>query len=334
MQTDEDLPTLIRRQAHYHVLCYLRVHQIRAPELVIQHAQALLGTDLNRHGGGGFRSLLLFLFFGRPPPQSLTELARLAILEQTCLAALDSSAHSDNKDSNNNKDLAAVCFQRLQEAGVTKDSVRYRRLVARSLEAAGDYNGAELMYDELLQDNPANLMALRRKYCLYKAQVGKDEQAMIALNTYLQQNYADTAAWYEMAQYRLELGDYKSAAYCLEETLLGAPADVSIHTQLAEVYASIGGIEHLLLARKHLAQALELDPDYRRAQFGLVAVANAYLLEEEVASKKTKKDLDEHQVAVAKELVKYGADAIHKSYKGTKMQAATKTLMNEYVDSL
>jgi len=327
MQTDEDLPTLIRRQAHYHVLCYLRVHQIRAPELVIEHAQALLGTDLNRRGGGGVSSLLLFW---RPQP-NVTELARLAILEQTCLAALDCSSSNNNS---NHRDLAALCLTRLQEAGVPKDSVRYRRLVARSLEAAGDYSGAELMYDELLQDNPANLVALRRKYCLYKAQVGKDEQAMTALNAYLQQNYGDTAAWYEMAQYRLEMGDYKSAAYCLEETLLGAPADVSIHTQLAEVYASIGGIDHLLLARKHMAQALELDPDYRRAQFGLVAVANAYLLEEEAASKKTKKDLDEHQVAVAKELVKYGADAIHKSYKGTKMQAATKTLMNEYLDSL
>jgi tetratricopeptide (TPR) repeat protein len=301
METDFSLPTLIQRKEHLNVLRYLRVHQIREPELVMEHGKALLGQDLNR--------------------KISDEVARLAALEQMCLAAVDKQDH----------ETAQVCLTKLRDSGVSKDASRFRLLLARCLEAAGDDEAAVLVYEGLLKDNPANAMALKRKYCMLKAQVGKQMLAMEALNEYLKQNYSDSAAWYELAKLRMEMGDYKGAAFGLEEVLLGAPADAKLHCELAECYATIGGLENLGLARKHMAQALELDSSLRRAQFGLVSVANAYLEEMENAGKK---NLDEFEVEVAKELVKYGAEQVLKSYKGKDMFTAVKALMSEYTESL
>ena len=153
---------------------------------------------------------------------------------------------------------------------------------------------------------------------------------MEALNKYLQQAYGDTSAWYEMAQLRLCLGDYSGASFALEEVILGCPSEAKIHLELAECYATIGGVEKLTLARKHMAQALELEPTNRRAQLGLVSVANSYL-EEALSSKK---NADEYEIQVAKELVRYGAEQALKSYKGTGMFAAVQSLMKEYTDAL
>jgi len=299
MDTDADLPTLQRDKDHLNVLRYVRVHQLREPELVVKHGKALLGQDLSR--------------------KISDELARLAALGQICLAALDAQ----------DPDTASICLDRLREAGISKESARFRSLLARCLEAAEDYEGANIIYEDLLRENPTNLVALKRQYCLLKAQVGKEAEAMAALNRYLQQNYADTAAWYELASFRMEMGDYKGAAFALEEIVLTVPLDAKIHCQLAECYATIGGLENFMQARKHMAQALELDPTNRRAQLGLVTCANAYLQQAEGA-----KNADEHEVEVSKELVKYGAEQVLKSYKGTEMFAAVKSLMGEYTDGI
>lgn len=297
MISDEDLSTLIQRNDHVNILRHVRVHQLREPELVVEHGTAWLGSDLER--------------------KPSDELVRLAAIEQICLAALDSGDRA----------LSEKCLAKLIEAGVTKDSVRFRLLLARCMEAAGDADDAEAIYDDLLKENPANLRALRRKYCILRAQVGKQVETMHALNEFLQQDFSDISAWYEMAHYRMELGDYKGAAYALEEVLLGAPSDSKIHCELAECYATIGGIDNLMLARKHMAQSLELDPKNRRAQFGLVSVANSYL---EQAACGAKKDLDDHEIQVAQELVKYGSEQVLQSYQGSPMFSAVKKLMKEY----
>jgi len=140
---------------------------------------------------------------------------------------------------------------------------------------------------------------------------------------------ADSAGWYEMAKFRMELADYKGAAYALEEVILACPLEASLHCELAEVYSTIGGLDNLMLARKHMAQSLELDPSNRRAQFGLVVVANSYLLESEKSAKKIH---DEHEIAVAKELIKYGADRLLVSYKGAPMFSTVRAVMEEYQD--
>ncbi|GKY93074.1 hypothetical protein MPSEU_000275700 [Mayamaea pseudoterrestris] len=294
METDSDLSGLIARKDHLNVLRYIRVHQLREPHLVLTHGRKLLDSK----------------------KLATDDLTRLAVLEQICLAALDAG----------NPETAEDCLLRIKETGVANDSMRFQRLTARCLEAAGDFVGAEMVYDELLKDNPANLIALKRKYCIQKAQPVKEAETMDALNNYLQQNYSDTAAWYEMSQLRLQLGDYEGAAFALEEVILGAPSDAKLHLELAECYATLGKLENLILARKHCAQALELDPNMRRAQFSLVVIANAYLLE----SAKHKSS-EEHEDAVAHELIKYAASRLTDAYAGTDMFAAVRDLMDQYI---
>jgi hypothetical protein len=80
-----------------------------------------------------------------------------------------------------------------------------------------------------------------------------------------------------------------------------------------------------------MAQALELDPTLRRAQFGLVSAANDYLTEADAAGKK---NLDEFEIDVSKQLVKYGAEQVLASYKGKNIFPVVKTLMEEYTDGL
>lgn len=297
MGPDEDLPTLIQNKDHLNVLRYVRAHQLRKPELVVEHATALLGDDLSK--------------------TISDQSARLAVVEQLCLAALDVHQH----------DLAEKCLSKLKESVSGKESNRFRRLLGRCLEAAGNLEGAEKVYNDMLLNNPTNLIALQRKYAMLKGQPHKEVEAMDALNKYLEQNMADSAGWYEMAQLRMEIADYKGAAYALEEVVLACPLESSIHCELAEVYATIGGLENLGLARKHMAQSLELDSTNRRAQFGLVTVSNSYLLE---SANSPKKMHDEHEVAVAKALVKYGAEQILASYKGKPMFSAVKALVEEY----
>ncbi|CAJ1934126.1 unnamed protein product [Cylindrotheca closterium] len=297
---NEDLPTLIARKDHLEVLRYIRVHELREPSLVITHGQSLLGTKLSGNLGD--------------------DAARLAVLEQVCLAALDLSNH----------DLAEGCLSQLKDK-VGKESTRFRCLLARCLEASADFDGANAIYDQLLADNPANLVALQRKYCIARAQRKEPSEVIAALDEYLGQQLSDVSGWYEMVKLRLSIADFKGAAYALEQVVLGCPLDSDIHMQLAEVYATLGGLENLLLARKHMAQALELDGTNLRAKFGLVSVANQYL---EASSEASKKDIDEHEKLVAKELVKYGATAVMKDYNGSKMVETVKAVMDDFTENL
>ena len=312
MGPEYDLPTLVKRNDHLQVLRYIRVHELREPKLVIEHGKALLGDKLSK---------------------SLDDDApRLAALEQICLAALDMSNH----------ELAELCLSQLKESGgsskkaavINPESARFRRLLARCLEASGDYTGATKIYDALLRENPANLLALQRKYCIARAMNGNksDKSSVItALNDYLGQNMSDTSGWYEMSQLRLSMADYKGAAYALEQVVLGCPLESNIHMKLGEVYATIGGLENLSCARKHMSQALELNPNNVRAQFGLVSIANQYLEESAAGSKK---DVDEHEILVAKELLKYGSSKVLESYKGGKLYSVVQKVMKDYTDNV
>ena len=291
---DEDLLTLVSRKDHVNILRFVRAHQLRDPDLVIAHAIALLGDDLQK--------------------TLSDESIRLSVLEQACLAALDTQNHT----------LAEKCLSRLRDA-VGKEAIRFRMLLARCLESAGDKEGSKIIYDDLLKVNPGNLMVLKRLYCLSST----EKEAVDSLNNFIQQNTADPSGWYEMVKLRLNMGDFKGASYALEEVVLGCPLDSKAHCQLGEVYATLGGIENLLLARKHLAQSLELDNDNRRALFSLVSTATDYL-----QASQGKKDFDEHEADVAKELVKYGAEKVIKCYKGSPMYQAVQSAMAAYTEVL
>jgi tetratricopeptide (TPR) repeat protein len=297
----DDLTSLTAKKDHLGVLRYIRAHELREPKLVVLHGKALLGKTLNKR---------------------LDDAAcRTSALEQIFLAALDI----------HDQELAGQCLNELKLHVNESESHRYRQLVARGLEAKEDYEKALELYEELLKENPANLIALQRKYCVLRAQQKEPEVVANALNEYLGQQLSDVSGWYEMAQLRLSLADFKGAAYALEQVVLGSPLDANIHRELAEVYATIGGLENVLLARKHIAQSLELEPSNVRAQLGLVSIATQYL---EVSDEASKKSLDEHEQLVAKELIRYGASEVLKSYKGTKMFTTVKRVMDDYTESL
>lgn len=266
MGPDDDLPTLISRKDHLNVLRSIRVNQLREPELVVEHGTQLLrAPDMRR--------------------KLSDESARLAALEQICLAALDLQQHT----------LAETCLSRLKET-VGNEAIRFRMLLARCLEAADEYAGALEIYDSILQTHPANLLCLKRKYCLAET----PELRMAALNAYLEQAVADASGWFEMAQLRSSLGDARGASFALEEVVLALPLDPSLHVQLAEAYASSSGttstLEDLVLARKRVAQALELDPTNRRAMLGLVTVSHKYL--EQAAAQSKNNAVDDHRHAL------------------------------------
>eukprot|EP00550_Attheya_septentrionalis_P012271 CAMPEP_0198299246 /NCGR_PEP_ID=MMETSP1449-20131203/44005_1 /TAXON_ID=420275 /ORGANISM="Attheya septentrionalis, Strain CCMP2084" /LENGTH=300 /DNA_ID=CAMNT_0044000735 /DNA_START=45 /DNA_END=947 /DNA_ORIENTATION=+ len=281
MGPEEDLPTLVARKDHLNVLRFLRAHQVRDPDLTLSSAFALLGgVKLSSKGG-------------------LDEAERLAVLEQLCMSALDMQNH----------DVAEAALGQIR-VSIPAGSVRSRRLLALCLESAGDLGAASTIYDDLIKSNPSNTIALQRKYCILKAS-NKPVEAKEALNDYIEgTGGGDPAAWMEMATLCLDMSDYKGAAYALEETVLASPLDATVHCRLAEVYATLGGLSNLKLARQHMAQSLELAPG-ARAAFGLVSVASQYL------DACPPKDMDSLDAQVAKELVKYGTEQILKLYKST-----------------
>jgi len=307
MGPEEELPTLIAQKDHLNVLRYVRAHELREPNLVVTHGKILLES------------------------KSLGDAERLASLEQICIAACDIG----------DLDLAESCLDTIVNPSsknksslvVTKESSRYRKLLALCLEAAGNYESAGAVYDILLQDNPSNAYAAKRKYCILAAQRGKEADAMKALDEYLSKHPGDLAAWNEMAEVCLSVSDFKGAAYCYEELVLGCPLDSNIHTKLGEAYCTAGGVENDKLARKHLAQAVQLDPNNLRAWFGLVAAAEGYLEEIERMSK-NKREAEDQGVEVAKELIKFGGEKLVGIYKGTKMARIINAVLKESSESL
>ena len=311
MGPEEDLPTLLSCNDHLSILRYIRAHKLREPQLVLTHGRSLLG--FNSDGSS------------TKPSQSFDDATRLAALEQVCLAALDVG----------NITLAESCLSALRAGAsnslVTKESSRYRKLLGMCLEASGKYEEASKVYDALLMDNPSNGYASKRKYCILAAQ-GKEEEAIKALNNYLTMHPGDIAAWNQMAEECLSVSDFKGAAYCYEEIILGCPLDSNMHMKLGEVYVTAGGIENAKLARKHLAQAVQLDGNNLRAWFGLISAAETYLEEVEAVSK-GKKEMEEECVEVAKELILFGGEMLLGIYRGTKMARLVEKLLKESSES-
>jgi len=245
----------------------------------------------------------------------MSDSEHLAILEQLCLAACDI----------HDSELASRCIDAIQSSPcVPDDSCRLLRLRGVLYESKHELEDARELYDFMLEQNPSNTFALKRKYCILRCQGNKDVEAREALNKYLELNQGDVAAWMEMYHTCMDIGDYKSAAFCLEENILACPLDYKLHCMLAEVYATSNNLK---LARKHFAQSLELNPSNVRALFGLVTTASTYI---QLLSEK-KNNRDEEDLQVAKELVKYGVDKILPMYKSNDAMSKTvRHLMEKY----
>ncbi|XP_036804355.1 ER membrane protein complex subunit 2 isoform X2 [Oncorhynchus mykiss] len=183
------------------------------------------------------------------------------IYEQVMIAALDCSRD----------DLAWTCLQELKRQ--FPGSQRVKRLAGMRLEALEKYEDANKQYDSILQDDPTNTAARKRKISILKAQ-GKSAEAIRELNEYLEQFVGDQEAWHELSELYINEHDYGKAAFCLEELMMTNPHNHLYCEQYAEVKYTQGGLENLELSRKYFAQALKLNNRNMRALFGLYMSAS------------------------------------------------------------
>uniref|UniRef100_A0A7S2S8F2 ER membrane protein complex subunit 2 n=1 Tax=Rhizochromulina marina TaxID=1034831 RepID=A0A7S2S8F2_9STRA len=228
------------------LLKYIRTHKLRESKLVVQYGKPLV------QGGGG----------------SALGDEKWTVLEQVFIAALDT------KDM----DLADACLRGLHTQ--FPDSARVKRLVGMKSEAERDYTAALQIYDELLEANPANQLAMKRKICILRAD-NKVQSAIHELNEYIKRFQADASAWQELADLYLSVAKYDSAAFCYEELILHNPMSHLLHCRLGEIYYTLGK-ENLTVARKHFCKSLELKrKDNPRALHGLRSCCSALASGEE-----------------------------------------------------
>ncbi|XP_074123148.1 ER membrane protein complex subunit 2 isoform X2 [Sminthopsis crassicaudata] len=183
-------------------------------------------------------------------------------------------------------DLALFCLQELRRQ--FPGSHRVKRLTGMRFEAMERYEDAIQLYDRILQEDPTNTAARKRKIAIRKAQ-GKNVEAIRELNEYLEQFVGDQEAWHELAELYINEHDYAKAAFCLEELMMTNPHNHLYCQQFAEVKYTQGGLENLELSRKYFAQALKLNNRNMRALFGLYMSAS-HIASNPKASAKMKKD--------------------------------------------
>jgi tetratricopeptide (TPR) repeat protein len=125
------------------------------------------------------------------------------------------------------------------------------------------------LYDEMLETNSANMLAMKRRVAVYKAQ-GKMTSTIRALTELLQTFQTDVESWKELVTLYMASGDMKKALYCQEEVVLADPHNYQNHNRYADLLYTLGGANYLRSARRHFAQSLELSPENNlRAAYGL-----------------------------------------------------------------
>ena len=135
-------------------------------------------------------------------------------------------------------------------------SCRVKRLQGMEYEQRGDYTEASKIYKDILEENPANGLAIKRQIAILKAQ-GQFGDAIRSLNGYLTNFPNDASSWQELANMYLAVNAVKQAAFCYEELILLNPLNFWLHSRLAEMYMTLGGYDRLRDARKHFAKSID-----------------------------------------------------------------------------
>jgi tetratricopeptide (TPR) repeat protein len=363
--TGEGLNSLLKHDGnHLEILRYIRSHRLGEPDLVLKHGKALVGKQLTAKAkpvssGGSTTSPIVTVVSNTLLAMlglTLSASETLSIFEQMLRAALDVTPKQH--------DFADTIYSHIVAKVNNPASARVRCLLGLCLESSGDFEGAATIYEELLKDNPANLMALKRQYCLLRVQGGGDGKkevveanalAMEALNRCLKEgNPSDAPTWYEMAQLCQSVGDIRGAVFCHEELVLMDPLNANLHCILGELYAKLGGLSNLKYARKHLAQSLELSSPHThngnnvQALQSLLDVASTFVSQATAVLQKRSNDnnnkkrqnvqheetVDEDDVEVAKALVRYSAAGLLAHYKGTSDFSKIESMVNERLAAL
>jgi len=161
------------------------------------------------------------------------------------------------------------------------DSLRVKRLDGMLWEAKGMHDMALKEYDEILAEDPNNLLATKRQIALCRAR-GKTAEAASRLVKYLEVVCSDVDAWLQLASIYLGVQQFKRAAFCMEELILINPMSYLFHVRYADIMYTLGsadkggGTEQFRTARKYYAHALDLKPSNNlRAVYGLLLASAA-----------------------------------------------------------
>ncbi|KAL5014483.1 hypothetical protein ScPMuIL_008753 [Solemya velum] len=178
------------------------------------------------------------------------------VYEQVCIAALDCRR----------MDVAEICFEAL--SAKFPGSVRVRRLQGMKYEAEERYEYARREYDDILEEDNANMFVRKRKVAMLKSQ-NKIAEAIEELYQYTKKFMTDFEAWMELCDLYLVEQDYTKAVFCMEELIMSNPHNHLYHQKYAEIKYTQGGAENMELARSYFAQAVKLNPNNMRALYGM-----------------------------------------------------------------
>lgn len=227
-------------KAFLDVLNHIKYSKLRCPRTVWKHAQILTESHIGNLGD-----------------------EKWDVIEQTCLAALDLGQPSE----------AEHFLRKLKLRW--KNSTRVQRLEAMVLEAKGQYQEAELKYEEMLKANPANTLASKRLVSICRAR-GKTDEAIKRLTEHLKIFSADNNCWLEMASLHLTSGRVCEASFSYEEMILADPYNYLLHSKYAELLYTIGGLKKLRASRRHFIQSVHFKKKMNaRATLGACMCATA-----------------------------------------------------------
>eukprot|EP00798_Chlamydomonas_sp_ICE-L_P005710 gene5710-12772_t len=165
------------------------------------------------------------------------------IHEQVAIAELDSGATAE----------AAILIRAVAKR--FPSSLRTKRLQGMYWEAVGEFEQAERLYFETLQENPSCEMMAKRLIALEKSK-GNLPGVIEGLKKYLEVFANDKEAWEELSEVYIESSMYRQALFCVEELILYQPNNTHYLTRYGDLlYTVANSSSNYRLARTSFAKA-------------------------------------------------------------------------------
>lgn len=123
-------------------------------------------------------------------------------------------------------------------------------------ESEGAFSDAKTMYKDVLKEDPNNINAKKRLIALSGSE---SDDVVQKLKDYLSVYCNDPEAWKMLKNVYLRRGNYRQAAYCVEEIILLGPNDYLLYLQLAELLFATGNQDDCKMALKYYQMSMFLN---------------------------------------------------------------------------
>jgi tetratricopeptide (TPR) repeat protein len=157
-------------------------------------------------------------------------------------------------------------------------SLRVAVLKGQLFECVEDYEKAEEIYSQILEENEAHQGAMKRRCCVAKAQ-GEEKKAIGLLKKYLDVFVTDAEAWEELASLYVTNQMTKQASFCYEELILIQPQNPSYHLKYADLLFGLSSSSNQQLAHQaigYYSVVLDLTNGCSvHAMYGILACADS-----------------------------------------------------------